>query len=606
MQADSTQGRDDSLLRSVLALYRALWRFGRERRGSMLAAALLLIGAELMRLLLPWLAGSAMNVLQVQGVAGLGAAARYLVLLLGVVAFAWLCHGIGRLLERNVALHARAAFALDLMARLLRAPLWWHRQEHPTEVAQRSQQGTQALNDFAESQYIYLQSAVQIAGPLVALWWISPSVGVAAVIGMSVLAISSLSFDRVLLRLNDFMNAADRHNAATWSDLLGNFLTLHALRLCEGALSLIRQRLEAIFRPLRRVVLINELKWAVIDVLGTLLWCSLVTLYVVQAAAQEVPQAIALGSVFMVYEYARRMEGSMSALAADFSMLAGQLSGFRAVTPLLNAPRSAAIETPLQASAWQRLQLADVSFHYPQQSRGLQQVDLQLQRDRRYALIGASGGGKSTLLLLLAGLETPDEGLMRLDDAAIDSVALRREACLIPTVAALFEGSIKDNLAPGMAAPGVSEQSQADLVTMRKALRVVDLIAHIDRLPERLNSVVSAGSSRWSAGQQQRLALARGLLAARDASLVLLDEPTAHLDEPSAHTVLARLLDQLAGKCVVAAVHDLDLLEHFDEVIFVDAGRVVDVGPIEPLQRKHAALRRLLREQAAQPLAVPL
>lgn len=585
---------------SVLSAYGTLWRYARGCRGTLLAGGTLLVVAELMRLALPWLAGEAVNALQRDGLAGLEAAGRNLALLFAVVVLAWGCHGSGRILERNVALHARRAFALSLMNRLLRAPLAWHRREHPLAVSQRAMQGTEALNNFAESQYIYLQSAVRIAGPLVALWWISPAVGAAAAIGMAVLASLSLGFDRVLLALTERKNDADRRNSAAWGELLVNLLTVQALRLRAGAMALAHSRLAAIFQPLRRLVVVNELKWGSVDILGNLLWCVLVAIYVMQPASAAAgvagaAGAVALGSVFMVYEYARRAEGVMVTLAGDFSLLAGQLAGLRAAQPLLDAPMDETVGQ-LAPTSWQRLELRQISLAYEGAlDDAVREVDLVLRRGRRYALVGPSGAGKTALLALLAGLEKPTGGHLLRDGLPIDAAALRSEATLVPNQAALLDGTVAENLAPG---------EPVEVQALLRALTTVGLADFVNALPLRLQNVVGEGTSRWSTGQQQRLALARGSLAAEGSSLMLLDEPTSNLDAANAHGVLARLLEWHAPACVLAAVHDLELLNHFDEVIFMEDGHVVDAGPVALVAGRCESLRKLMHRAAPRPAAV--
>lgn len=552
-----------SFPRSLADTWAGLWRHARGRRDALAGAMALLVGAELLRLPVPWLAGEAVNVLQHKGAAGAAEAAGWVAWLFAAVLAGWACHGSGRVLERNVALHARRSLTLGLMQRLLRAPLAWHRREHPLALAQRATQGAGALTDFAESQYVYLQTAVRMLGPLVALSLVSPWVGVAACAGMALLAVASLGFDRVLLRMSDHRNDAERHNGATWGELIGNVVTLLALRLEACALALADTRLAAVLRPLRRFILINELKWGAVDVLGHLLWCGLVVLYVALAKPAD---AIALGSVFMVYEYARSAEGSASALAANFSMLASQLSGWRALGPLLDAPGG---EQPavLAPTAWQRLQLRAVDLSYEHREQPvLKQVELVLQRGRRYAVSGASGAGKSALLALLAGLEPAATGRIECDGRAVDAAWLRREATLVPAHPVVFEGSVRENLfATGQ-----------DEAALRAALAVAGLDGHVAALPAGLDSVVSVGTARWSSGQQQRLGLARGTLAASGASLVLLDEPTSHLDKATAHAVLRRLLEAHADACVVVTLHDAELASHFDELIVLADGGITE------------------------------
>jgi ABC-type multidrug transport system fused ATPase/permease subunit len=97
-----------------------------------------------------------------------------------------------------------------------------------------------------------------------------------------------------------------------------------------------------------------------------------------------------------------------------------------------------------------------------------------------------------------------------------------------------------------------------------------------------------------SGGQRQRLALARGLLAARGSSLLLLDEPTSALDALTELRVHARLQQAFAGACIVASVHRLSLLCHFDRIVFMAAGRIVDVGTLDELALRQPVFAAML------------
>jgi len=205
---------------------------------------------------------------------------RQISLLAYVLLASWLMHGPGRILERNVALVVRQRVSTDLMERLYAAPLAWHETQHGVETAHRVQQTTRALYDFAQSQFIYLQSVVRLVGPVVALWLISPWVGVVAVVGYLVLAAIIVAFDKVMMRLAREENAADREYWASLSDGLVNVLSVLALRLQRGVLKLVETRLDAVFAPVRRAIVYNEGKWATVDLLNCVLWIVLLSLYV--------------------------------------------------------------------------------------------------------------------------------------------------------------------------------------------------------------------------------------------------------------------------------------------------------------------------------------
>ena len=390
-------------------LYRELWRFAAGRRSTLMWAVILLIGSQGFKLAVPALAGSAINTLQAQGIDGLSQAGQMLLLVFLATLASWLMHGPGRILERNVALVVRQRVSTDLMERLYAAPLAWHETQHGVETAHRVQQTTRALYDFAQSQFIYLQSVVRLVGPVVALWFISPWVGGVAVVGYLLLAAIIVSFDKIMMRLAREENAADREYWASLSDGLVNVLSVLALRLQRGVLKLVDTRLDAVFAPVRRAIVYNEGKWATVDLLNCVLWIVLLSLYVwlsmqgvvpagpeVQAAADAAAQGAAgaagqvagaagsvagaagaggqaagaagqaatqavegvrIGNLFMVYEYALQAGSVITGVAAHFQSLTRQKVDYTSGDEIRALPLAEG------ASSWAYVSQDGVSAH---------------------------------------------------------------------------------------------------------------------------------------------------------------------------------------------------------------------------------------------------
>ena len=348
-------------------LYRALWEHAAGARPLLLYAFLLLLASQLFKLAVPWLAGNAINQIQAGGLEGMSEAGRWLGMVFAAIVASWLLHGPGRILERNVALKVRERLAALLVGRLLAAPLAWHERHHSGETTHRMQQSTHALYDFAQSQFIYLQNTVRLVGPIVALWLISPLVGAVALVGYGLIGLLITRFDRVMMRVAVEENRAERAYSATLVDVLGNVLSVLALRRGEGVARLIGERLAAVFGPLKKSIVLNEAKWCSVDLLASALWCVLVGVYAAEAAgvfgfgaaaggAAAAAGTIALGKVFMVYEYSQQAGGVITAIAAHFQSLARQRADYAAAAPLLSAapaPRPADGED-IAASAWAR------------------------------------------------------------------------------------------------------------------------------------------------------------------------------------------------------------------------------------------------------------
>ena len=625
-------------------LYRELWRFADGRRSTLMWAVLLLIGSQGFKLAVPALAGTALNTLQAQGLAGLSQAAQMVALVFLATLASWLMHGPGRILERNVALVVRQRVSTDLMERLYAAPLAWHETQHGVETAHRVQQTTRALYDFAQSQFIYLQSVVRLVGPVVALWLISPWVGVVAVVGYLVLAAIIVAFDKVMMRLAREENAADREYWASLSDGLVNVLSVLALRLQRGVLKLVETRLDAVFAPVRRAIVYNEGKWATVDLLNCVLWIVLLSLYVwlsmqgmvpagpeVQAAADAAAGAagsaasaadgaaegVRIGNLFMVYEYALQAGSVITGVAAHFQSLTRQkvdyTSGDEIRALPLPAEQAAAVGAPEAAAIpedWQQLKLSAVVFERqpadpsnPEAVGGsLTGIDLQLQRGKRYALVGPSGSGKTTLLRLLAGLYAPSAGLLQADGqgplpAAAVAPALRSVATLLPQDAELFGGTLRENLAMADAAGGNAEAAQriGDSHYAR-ALETAQASAFVAKMPGGLDAKVTARGGNLSGGQRQRVAIARALVAAEASSLLLLDEPTSALDPSTEAALIESFFEARADATIVASIHRPSLLPKFDALIMVEAGRVVATGPLGTIHSDSPQLAAFLKQ----------
>ena len=625
-------------------LYRELWRFAAGRRSTLMWAVLLLIGSQGFKLAVPALAGSALNTLQAQGLAGLSQAAQMVALVFLATLASWLMHGPGRILERNVALVVRQRVSTDLMERLYAAPLAWHETQHGVETAHRVQQTTRALYDFAQSQFIYLQSVVRLVGPVVALWLISPWVGVVAVVGYLVLAAIIVAFDKVMMRLAREENAADREYWASLSDGLVNVLSVLALRLQRGVLKLVETRLDAVFAPVRRAIVYNEGKWATVDLLNCVLWIVLLSLYVwlsmqgmvpagpeVQAAADAAAGAagsaasaadgaaegVRIGNLFMVYEYALQAGSVITGVAAHFQSLTRQkvdyTSGDEIRALPLSAEQAAAVGAPEAAAIpedWQQLKLSAVVFERqpadpsnPEAVGGsLTGIDLQLQRGKRYALVGPSGSGKTTLLRLLAGLCAPSAGLLQADGqgplpAAAVAPALRSVATLLPQDAELFGGTLRENLAMADAAGGNAEAAQRTGDShYARALETAQASAFVAKMPGGLDAKVTARGGNLSGGQRQRVAIARALVAAEASSLLLLDEPTSALDPSTEAALIESFFEARADATIVASIHRPSLLPKFDALIMVEAGRVVATGPLGTIHSDSPQLAAFLKQ----------
>ncbi|MFE5037715.1 thiol reductant ABC exporter subunit CydD [Streptomyces sp. NPDC056683] len=237
--------------------------------------------------------------------------------------------------------------------------------------------------------------------------------------------------------------------------------------------------------------------------------------------------------------------------------------------------------------------LKGLTARYPGQQRdALGGLDLTLHEGRRVAVVGASGAGKSTLAQVLLRFLDPDAGsytLAGVDAYGVDSDDVRRLVGLCAQDAHLFDSSVRENLL--LARKDATEED------LRDALGRARLLDWVDGLPDGLDTLVGEHGARLSGGQRQRLALARALLA--DFPVLVLDEPAEHLDLPTADALTADLLAATEGRTTLLVTHRLAGLEAVDEVVVLDAGRVVQRGSHAELIAAAGPLRDMAEREAA-------
>jgi ATP-binding cassette, subfamily C, bacterial CydD len=210
-----------------------------------------------------------------------------------------------------------------------------------------------------------------------------------------------------------------------------------------------------------------------------------------------------------------------------------------------------------------------VSFAYPDRPvAAVVGIELVLAPGETVALVGPSGGGKSTLASLLLRFHEPAGGRILLGDvdlAGCDATAWRRQIAWVPQSPTLFRGTVADNIRLG------DQDAPDDRVV--DAARRAGADSVIEGLPDRYATVVGEGARPLSTGERQRIAIARAFL--RDAPLVVLDEPTANLDPASARAITEAVDRLRPGRTMLLIAHDVDLAARADRVVTLAQGQIV-------------------------------
>jgi len=236
------------------------------------------------------------------------------------------------------------------------------------------------------------------------------------------------------------------------------------------------------------------------------------------------------------------------------------------------------------------LRFEDVSFTYGGEEPVLDHVTLEARRGETVALVGPSGGGKSTILNLIPRFYDVTGGRVTIDGVDVREVtlsSLRHRIALVTQEPFLFDDTIHANIA--YARP---DASQEDIEEAAKQAAAHDFVSE---LPNGYETLVGEAGARLSGGQRQRIAIARAFL--KDAPILLLDEATSALDTESEAQVQAALERLMAGRTTILIAHRLSTVRHADRIYVIDRGKVVETGSHASLVRKRGLYARLAQAQ---------
>ena len=302
-----------------------------------------------------------------------------------------------------------------------------------------------------------------------------------------------------------------------------------------------------------------------------------------------------LTAFLLAYEPAKR-------LARLNIELNSSLIGARKLLEIVDSPASEPDDSdkPALKLTAARVELRDVTFAYRTDEPVLNRMSFVAEPGRMTALVGPSGGGKSTVLALLLRLYEVSDGAILIDDQAISAVSrtsLRQQTAYVGQDVYLFRATIRENIAFGR--PGATED---EIVVAAKAACAHDFIMSF---PLGYDTPVGEHGTQLSGGQRQRIAVARALI--KDAPIILLDEATAALDSESEKQVQEAIGHLCQNRTTIVIAHRLHTIMHADAILVVEGGEIVERGRHDDLLRRggrYASFFRLQHRDA--PALAPL
>jgi ATP-binding cassette subfamily B protein len=507
----------------------------------------------------------------------------------------WCLHGPARVMERVLAFNLSRNFLQERYHQLLHLPTKWHQDHHSGATINRIRRAYEALREFFDSGFVYLNVMGKFFFSVTAMLYFSPLFGSIAVLLGLVTILVIRTFNKPFIRTLDEVNEREHTVSSTLFDSLSNIMTVITLRLEKSMETGLLNKVQLILKPFLKSAVINEWKWFCAEMLIVTIYAIITAGYVFQHWAPG--QIFYVGGLVALLGFVNQFTSVFQDIAwrytniMQFNVYVGAASGISEAYAQQHRPD---LPSDLPEN-WREIRIAGLNFshrgsyddrHAPQ---SLHDLHLNIGRGKKIALIGASGSGKSTLLSLLRGLYTPQPGMeLKLDGKEIGLDRLNEAVTLFPQEPEIFENTIAYNVTLGL------PFSQEEIMAVCESAHFAEVIRD---LPQGLDSDIREKGVNLSGGQKQRLALARGILAARDSELVLLDEPTSSVDPRTEAMIYEALFRAFADKAIISSMHRLHLLGQFDYVYVLEQGRIVGEGSFEYLRDNSPFFQELWRHQ---------
>ncbi|MFU1798498.1 ABC transporter ATP-binding protein [Paenibacillus azoreducens] len=303
--------------------------------------------------------------------------------------------------------------------------------------------------------------------------------------------------------------------------------------------------------------------------------------------------SMAIGGLIAFIQLMNHLTWPFTGMAALWGDLQQALGAADRIFRLMDEqPEYAALPVQTVNEESVQLEANGLTFAYNDGQNVLEHISFSVKPGEVIAIVGPSGGGKSTIFKLLLGLFRPNQGEIRINGVDTSSMRLedlRSYFALVPQETRLYSGTVRDNIASGN--PNATGEE------IEAAAKAANAWNFIMELPKGFETEIGEGGAYLSGGQKQRISIARALL--RNAPILLLDEATAALDSESERLVQEALEQLMIGRTTIVIAHRLSTIRNADQIIVLDHGKISDRGSHEELLQSGGLYQKLVHNSSS-------
>ena len=573
----------------IIYLAGKMWKYSEGTRKNVVLFFVLFTIANSIELLEPLLVAKILNTIQAEGV-NEGNILRlflYLAGFLGITLSFWSFHGPARVIENTNAFRTYVNYRRYLITGVMALPLEWHTDHHSGDTIDKIERGSGGLEGFSEGTFEVISLLVKLIGSYIILVYFNIH-SAYIVLFMVVLAFGIIvKFDYILTGQYKELNKVGNKISEKIYDAISNITTIIILRVEKIVAKSIFEKMMSPLNLLKKNYKINEWKWFLVSVCTSLTTILVLGSYLFSHYWSG--EIILIGSLYALYGYVANINNLFFNFADFYGRKVRQRASVANSEELAKDFKDKdKISTQMPAN-WKEMKIDSLTFSYNSEKEPdvhLDDVSLTIRYGERAALIGESGSGKTTFLKVVRDLYHPRSLNLYLDSRRIPEgfSGISSSIALIPQDPEIFATTILENITIGV---------DHDIDFVRKFTDMARFTDVVERLPKKFDSSIVEKGVNLSGGEKQRLALARGLMACEDKSIVLLDEPTSSIDSANELVIYHNIFDAFKDKAIISSIHRLHLLPLFDTIYFFRDGRIVASGTLAELLEKSEEFRTL-------------
>ena len=581
----------------LVYLFKKTWKYSEGNRNKIVWFWIMFIIANSLTLFAgPLVWAEIINVITLQGITidSFIYLCKLLTITLVIEIVFWCLHGPARVLENVNAFKAKANYRKFLLQGVMSMPIEWQGDHHSGDTIDRVEKGTSALFSFSESSFEVIYAMVQLIGCLIMIAYFSTPLVCIVIVMIFVSGIITMRFDKTLVAQYRQLNRAENGISERVFDTISNITTVIILRVERVIFKAISNKIDAPLELFTKNNALNEMKWfltsiccivTTILVLGTYFWQNIGS-----------TKGILVGSVYLLINYLDRLNQvfyKFTNLYGDILQRKAKVNNAEEIAQDFKAENEV---NHLLPKEWNELKIESLNFSYRDTAKGrdlnLKNISLSIKHGERIAFVGKTGSGKTTFLKIIRDLYHPISLKLTVDGIYIPNgfAGICQAIALVPQDPEIFSTTILENITLG---------AEYDMEQIRRCSDMACFTEVVEGLPKGFETSMKEKGIDISGGQQQRLALTRGLLACENKDIILLDEPTKSLDTVTEISAYRNIFAGFPKQTIIAVEHRTHLLPMFDRICLFDKGKIIAIRTLKELLANSAEFQDLWQNSIA-------